>query len=159
MAKLPGRHILLEMSPVAVWPSRGASSTNGTLGPSSGLRADSALRGAIGTAFALKQRYEASASQKQITQTQPMANPYRAETLRETGATNRFQIATLISDLSRTVALLTAEIEHEEKRAGAPHLADPAYSVLVSLRARRENIEATIASLEGVSSSLVSKRA
>jgi len=88
-----------------------------------------------------------------------MANPYRAETLRETGATNRFQIATLISDLSRTVALLTAEIEHEEKRAGAPHLADPAYSVFVSLRARRENIEATIASLEGMSSSLVSKRA
>ena len=80
-----------------------------------------------------------------------MANSYLLETLRGTAAINRLQIATLIGNLSRTVEILTADIEHEETRAGVRDLADPAYPVLArSLRARRENIRTTIASLEAL---------
>ena len=78
-----------------------------------------------------------------------MAKSYQLETLRGTAATNKLQIATLTSDLSRLMTLLTADIEHEETRAGVRGLTDPAYPVLArSLRARRDNIRATIALLE-----------
>ena len=80
-----------------------------------------------------------------------MANSFLIETLRGTAAVNRLQIATLIGDLSRSVELLTVDIEHEETQAGVRDLADPAYPVLArSLRARRENIKETIALLEGL---------
>jgi hypothetical protein len=83
-----------------------------------------------------------------------MANSYLPETLRATAAVNRFRIAKLIADLTRTADILTADIEHEEERAGVGDLADPAYPVLArSLRSRRENIEATIASLEALTRS------
>jgi hypothetical protein len=78
-----------------------------------------------------------------------MANPYLLETLQETAATNKLQIATLMADLSRSVDLLTTDIEHEEKRAGLRELSDPAYPVLARiLRARRDNIGATIRALQ-----------
>ena len=78
-----------------------------------------------------------------------MANPYLPETLRGIAATNKLQIATLIDELSQSVDILTADIQHEEARAGINNLANPAYPVLArSLRARRENIGATIVSLE-----------
>jgi len=80
-----------------------------------------------------------------------MANSYRPDTLRETAAFNRFQVATLIDDLSRSLDILTADIDHEEMRAGVRDLADPAYPMLArTLRARRDNIRATIASLEAL---------
>lgn len=80
-----------------------------------------------------------------------MTNVYPSETLRETAAMNRLRIATLIADLSRTVALLTIDIEHEEARVGVRDLSDPTYPVLArSLRMRRENLRTTIASLEHV---------
>jgi len=80
-----------------------------------------------------------------------MANPYPIETLRKTAANHRLQIATLIGNLSRSVDLLTVDIEHEETQAGVRDLSDPAYPVLArSLRVRRENIGATIASLEAL---------
>ena len=80
-----------------------------------------------------------------------MANSFLIETLRGTAAVNSLQIATLISDLSRTVDILTAHIEHEEERAGVRDLSDPAYPVLArSLRVRRENLRVTIASLEAL---------
>jgi hypothetical protein len=80
-----------------------------------------------------------------------MSNSYLSETLRGTAATNRRQIATLLGNLSRSMEILTADIEHEEARAGVSDASDPAYPVLArSLRARRENIEATIASLEAL---------
>jgi hypothetical protein len=64
---------------------------------------------------------------------------------------NGLQIATFIGRLSRSVELLTADIEHEEARAGVRDLADPAYPVSArSLRARSENIGATIAMLENL---------
>jgi hypothetical protein len=45
--------------------------------------------------------------------------------------------------------VLTADIEHEEARAGGQDVADPSYSTLArSLRTRRENIAATISSLQ-----------
>ena len=78
-----------------------------------------------------------------------MAIPYLPETLRGITARSKLQITTLIGDLSRSVDILTADIEHEEARAGINNLANPAYPVLArSLRARRKNIGATIASLE-----------
>jgi len=77
-----------------------------------------------------------------------MANSSLIETLRGTAAANRFQIATLIESLSRSVELLTVDIEHEETRAGVCDLSDPTYPVLArSLRSRRDNIRATLASL------------
>ena len=78
-----------------------------------------------------------------------MMKSYLLETLRETAATNRVQIATLISDLMRSMDILTADIQHEEARAGVRNVTDPTYSALArSLRTRRENIGATIASLQ-----------
>jgi hypothetical protein len=78
-----------------------------------------------------------------------MANSYLLETPRRTAATNKLQIATLIGSLSRSVELLTVDIEHEEARAGVHDLSDPAYPVLArSLRVRRVNISTTIAALE-----------
>ena len=80
-----------------------------------------------------------------------MANSFLIETLRRTAAVNGLQIATLIGDLSRKMTILTADIEHEEARAGVRDVADPAYPVLArSLRARRDNIIVTIASLEAL---------
>ena len=80
-----------------------------------------------------------------------MANSCLLETLRGTAATNKLQIATLIGDLSRSVDILSADIEHEEARAGVRDVSDPTYPVLArSLRARRENIGATIAMLENL---------
>ena len=80
-----------------------------------------------------------------------MANSYLLETLRGTAAMNRLRIARLIADLSRSMDILTVDIEHEETRAGVRDLKDPTYPVLArSLRARRENIMTTIASLEAL---------
>jgi len=80
-----------------------------------------------------------------------MANSYLLEMLRGTAAVNGLQIATLIGSLSRSLELLTVDIEHEETRAGVRDLADPAYPVLArSLRVRRENLRVTIASLEAL---------
>jgi hypothetical protein len=80
-----------------------------------------------------------------------MANSYLLETLRGTAAANKLQIATLIGSLSRSVALLTVDIEHEEARSGVRDLSDPTYPVLArSLRMRRENLGVTIAILENL---------
>jgi hypothetical protein len=80
-----------------------------------------------------------------------MANPSTIETLRGTAAANRLQIATLIESLLRSVELLAVNIEHEETRAGVRDLSDPAYPVLArSLRARKDNIQATMTSLEAL---------
>jgi hypothetical protein len=78
-----------------------------------------------------------------------VANSYLLDTLRGTAARNGLQIATLIGDLSRSLDILSADIEHEEERAGVRDVSDPTYPLLArSLRTRRENIGATIASLE-----------
>ena len=53
-----------------------------------------------------------------------MENSYLHETLRGTAAINRLQITTLIGNLSRTVEILTIDIEHEEARAGVRDLSD-----------------------------------
>src|SRR6266851_2657191 len=93
----------------------------------------------------------ASAFQNRPAQRLPMANSFLIETLRGTAAVNGLQIATLIGNLSRSVELLTVDIELEEARAGVSNASDPAYPVLArSLRVRRENIGATIVSLENL---------
>ena len=80
-----------------------------------------------------------------------MANSYSRETLREALAINTVRIARLIGDLSRSVAILTADIDHEEIRSGTRDWADPNYPMLArNRRARMDNNEATIASLEAL---------
>jgi hypothetical protein len=80
-----------------------------------------------------------------------MENSYLIETLRGSSPGNRLQIATLIGNLSRSVEFLTADIEHEEAMARVRDLSDPAYPVLArTLRARRGNVEATIAMLQNL---------
>jgi hypothetical protein len=93
----------------------------------------------------------ASASYNRSAQRPPMANPYLLETLRRTATVNQLQIATLIGSLARSLDLLTSDIKHEEERAGIRDMADPAYPVLArNLRARRDNIVTTIATLEAL---------
>ena len=78
-----------------------------------------------------------------------MANSYQLETLRQAVAANRLRIAALINDLSRTLDLLTGDIEREEERVEVRDASDPTYPVLArSLRERSYNIRVTIASLE-----------
>jgi hypothetical protein len=80
-----------------------------------------------------------------------MANLYPIETLRGTAASHQLHIATLIGNLSRSVKILAADIEQEEARAGVRDVLDPTYPVLArSLRARRDNIGATIVALEAM---------
>jgi hypothetical protein len=80
-----------------------------------------------------------------------MANSYLLATPRRSAAITGLQIATLIGSLSRSVELLTADIEHEEGRAGVRDVSDPTYPVLArSLRKRRDNITATIGSLQAL---------
>jgi len=78
------------------------------------------------------------------------ANSYLSETHRGTAAANRLQIATLIESLLRSVELLTVDIEHEETRAGVRDVSDPTYPVLARSLARKNNIRATMASLEAL---------
>jgi len=80
-----------------------------------------------------------------------LANSYQLETLRRAVTANRLRIETLISNLSRTVDLLTGDIEREEERAEVRDVSDPTYPVLArNLRERRENIRVTVASLEAL---------
>ena len=59
------------------------------------------------------------------------------------------QIRMLITDLSRTVRILHADIAAEEKRFRVQDVSDADYSALTSmLDTRRRNLMATIASLE-----------
>jgi hypothetical protein len=80
-----------------------------------------------------------------------MGKSYLTGTVRRAPTTNRLQIATLVADLSRSMALLTAEIEQQEKKRHMSDFSNPHYPLLArTLRVRRANIEATIASLEGM---------
>jgi hypothetical protein len=59
------------------------------------------------------------------------------------------QIRMLITDLSRTVRILDADIAAEEKRSPPQDVSDADYSALTSmLDTRRRNLMVTIASLE-----------
>jgi len=58
-------------------------------------------------------------------------------------------ISTLLHDLQRKIELLEADIDSEEASRGVRDLSDPRYPCLArSLRTRRDNIKATVASLE-----------
>ena len=59
------------------------------------------------------------------------------------------QIETLVIHLSRRVRLLDSDIEAEEERTRCKDRRDAAYSILArTLVARRDNLSATIASLQ-----------
>ena len=73
----------------------------------------------------------------------------RTETLQQIAAT-RLRMAKLVNDLRRSVNILTENIELNEAQTGVRDLKSCAYPVMArSLRARRDNLRATIASLEG----------
>ncbi|KRQ93274.1 hypothetical protein CQ12_22300 [Bradyrhizobium jicamae] len=58
-------------------------------------------------------------------------------------------MARLIESLTRSVELLTVDIEYDEARAGVYDLSAVTYPVLArSLKVRKDNIRITIASLE-----------
>jgi hypothetical protein len=64
-------------------------------------------------------------------------------------ATDNVKVASLISDLDKTVRLLDCDILAEEKRTLVFDPEDPTYPTLArSLRTRRDNLKATIAMLE-----------
>ena|SRR5450631_2839370 len=78
-----------------------------------------------------------------------MKHQRRFETDSRAEAQELSQISTLISDLDRIVVILGADIETEEERARVRELSDPTYPILArSLRARRDNIAATIDALQ-----------
>ena len=77
-----------------------------------------------------------------------MANSYRNGAY---GPTGILRITSLVAKLSRSVALLAADIEAEEMRTRNRNLIDPKYSTLAwSLRTRRDNLLATINSLDAL---------
>jgi hypothetical protein len=59
------------------------------------------------------------------------------------------QLHALISDLRWRAQLLDADIQDDERKAGVFDATNPAYPMLaLTLRARRENLVATIATLQ-----------
>ena len=59
------------------------------------------------------------------------------------------QIETLIDNLTRSVQLLSSDIDSEETRVRVRDVADPAYPILAQhLRSRRANLNMTIAALQ-----------
>ena len=61
------------------------------------------------------------------------------------------RIATLITALTRSMEVLSIDIDHEEERAQVCDILDAAYPMLArTLRARRDNLVATIAALEAL---------
>ena len=78
-----------------------------------------------------------------------MRNQRQRNTAHVTAARGEFQIATLIATLTRSITILSIDIEHEEGRAQVHNVLDAAYPMLAqTLRARRDNLVATIAALE-----------
>ena len=73
----------------------------------------------------------------------------RSETPRRS-CMNQLIIATLLNNLTRSMSSLTADIEQLEANAPVRDLRDPTYPLIARhLRMRRDNISATIASLQG----------
>ena len=59
------------------------------------------------------------------------------------------KVQTLIADLQRIVNILDADIDFEEQQVGITDLASPEYPSLArALRARRDNLSATIHDLQ-----------
>jgi hypothetical protein len=68
----------------------------------------------------------------------------------------RGQIETLLRDLRETEASLGRRIQQEEVRAGVANLVDPAYPMVAwKLRARRDNVLASIETLRTYQRSIV----
>lgn len=67
-------------------------------------------------------------------------------------ATASLHLHALISDLHRRVRMLGGDIQEEERKAGNPDPASLSYPMLaLNLRARRANLQDTIATLERTS--------
>ena len=80
-----------------------------------------------------------------------MRNQRQFNTAHITAARDEAQIATLIATLTRSIAILSIDIEQEEARAHVRNVLDAAYPMLAqTLRARRDNLVATIAALEAL---------
>lgn len=78
-----------------------------------------------------------------------MATVSRFETLTNRYVTVHERAKRLVSDLRRMVQLLDHDINYEEERTGISDLTNSNYSVAArQLRARRDNLAATISELE-----------
>jgi hypothetical protein len=74
------------------------------------------------------------------------------------GSKEAVQTSALISDLDRIVRIIDEDIAREEKESGVFNRSNPAYSILATmLRARRNNLANTIASLERRVASLLDR--
>ena len=119
--------------------------------PESSACVENCTASSVGTGLALGRHAVISAVRNGPARRQQVFKSYPFETVIILPAPRRQQIATLIGNLSRTVDILTADIEHEEAGVAARDLLDPTYPVLArSLRTRTDNIRATIASLEAL---------
>ena len=73
----------------------------------------------------------------------------RSETLTKQSPWPASRLAILIAELNRRVQLIEADIQAEEKRSNVFDLSSPEYRELARhLRARRDNLLATISLLE-----------
>ena len=74
---------------------------------------------------------------------------YQSQTFPRQYVNRGLQLSILIADLHRLVGLIEADIRAEEERAHAFDHSSPTYPVLArQLRARRDNLLATISLLE-----------
>lgn len=77
-------------------------------------------------------------------------NLHQRGTFRRKEREERASVGTLLSDLRRSLEIIKADLQFEEKQAQWPSPEDPRYPVAArSLRDRRDNIAATIRLLEG----------
>ena len=80
-----------------------------------------------------------------------MSNQRLYDTASIVASRDEVRIATLISSLTRSIATLNSDIEHEEKQAQVFDVLDPLYPMLArALRTRRDNVAATVAALEAL---------
>ena len=80
-----------------------------------------------------------------------MTNQRFFDTALTTASRDAARIMTLLAKLTRSIATLSIDIEHEEERARVRDVLDPAYPMLArTLAARRDNLRATVAALEAL---------
>ena len=87
-------------------------------------------------------------------------NLHQRETFTRNKSNEMIRIGTLLADLQRSLELIKVEIALEEDRSPWRSLSDPRYPALGrALRARQENLAATIQVLENRAKGLVVPKA
>jgi hypothetical protein len=79
-----------------------------------------------------------------------MHTAFHFETLTKRNVLLQERTETFVSQMTRLLLLLEADIDFEEQRTGIFDVATPNYSIIaLQLRARRDNLSATIFRLKG----------